>query len=646
VETTPPKVVKPTTTPFEIKTLAKVSRVPAVHNHVYATKSDQHAGPHINKVHDDLLERINAPGNANVSEGAPFTIDVQPDFRFPLLAIFYYVSIYYKDLEQKNHALLSPATLTSYCLIILYGHFLISDYYFRSTKSEFAATFDNDSARRDFFRLILEMPVPAFMEKILRLYTPTSDPRRPKIEFTPSFAGFNHDHDFGRFFPVSIFMQAHHRAATTKANDDPQTLFSRFMNQPVSTGVASSVGNYFGAALQSETGISTYTSWLFTACQSMFNPAVQRALGQRFVFSPLYTPTPNLEDNYNPYIFLLNCDPENIDTTSMLVESIGHIVKGNIPCEGSLASRYSTLSGLAILMHSYTTYSLPTWHTSTTNFNPDVEVKMQSSTSRATDIAFLTQQSYAAKNAVTVPEDPNTVDRMLYLVNMFTGKGAPPHPPSTSWINFDVKKHVHPPIRVFDPYEYNLATLNNAVISGLIIETLELDGTSVPLPDLSTTLEEDNSQLLQSAIPLTCIIHASTTTPVVAMKRTTTEGTRQKVNHSLYDMTKNLLPQFAPFTGDTQPPALYGFSTSATYWYSRAFSHFGFTTRGPIDKNAKGPSIPDKSIVAWSPYRYVAPAHTPIRTDRIYMLVNFRTVYGTSVTLSELRHPSLSFPRN
>jgi hypothetical protein len=635
----------PTTRAFEIKKHANLDRVPGK----YAQKADQPESNPTPKFKDDLFDRINVEQKNQISEGQHFVRDAQPDFRYVLLMIYYYVAQVYKDIEQKDHALISPASLVAYCLTIVYGHFLVCDYYIRSTKSRHAREFAQDPSRRDFLKLILSLPVPTFLVKFLDILTPSADPRRPLLETIPSFAGFSHHHDFGRTFPVAIFMLAHHRAATTRANDDPEALFARFLHLQISTTVITRIGHYFGALYPATGQATTYDSRLLSATQAMFNPAVQRALGQRFVYAPVYYNTIELPDSdYNPYIFLLNAHEDNIDTMSNFLESIARIVHTDIATSAQLGSRYESLSGIDILSHAYTLYSLPTWHTATIASTVPTSLNIVPAKTRAEELKFLVPRTYTKGADLKYPADATTIDKIFYLVK--NNKKDEHFPADFDFITFLVNTHVHPNFRVFDPYDYNTSTLNKSVISGLVIESLNIDGFSVPMPDLDTTLEEDNSQFLQGALPLRIIkraTRATTGSVWIAEKRTFTPAANQKIGVSLIDISENRLPNFDLQIGNALPTTLAPFDIREhTSWIEFMFTKFGFSSRGPADAKSDPPQIPDGYIIGWSAYRFVSAARVASRSDGIYMLFNERTNYGTNITLSEISHPFRLLPQN
>jgi hypothetical protein len=93
----------------------------------------------------------------------------------------------------------------------------------------------------------------------------------------------------------------------------------------------------------------------------------------------------------------------------------------------------------------------------------------------------------------------STICRNLYFVTEEMDKAI------DDYEIFDPDVDVTPRVRYFDPFDSTVSKLVSTIAAGHRIETLETDGLSIPLPNLNASLRTDNSQILQSALPLSVI---------------------------------------------------------------------------------------------------------------------------------------------
>lgn len=591
---------------------------------------------------DDIIDRINAEQNVSLNDGPTLILDVQPDYRFPLITVIYHVIRIYATLDQRNNPIITPASLTAYCMSIIYGFALISDSEnIRITKSTYADAFTDNPVRRDLLLELERSFVPPFLRNILTGLMPTSDPRRPNISFVNTFAGFNSSYDYGRTFPISMFLKAHHLVATRPSNSNPTTIFNDWLLMPVTQNAYTlHIAKLLGAGAAS----GTYDNWLLTRIRTLFNPVTSRSNTTRPTFSPITTfPYDITSWEFNPYIYLLNADKDNIYTTLTFIKSMSSIINEQLSGSTQLGSLFDTPSGVQIMTHFYQGPALPTWHW----FTPSPNEKEITATTFATVLKFLTPPTNGNDHELPYPENDNLIDKLLYLVKKTSKHDAQNDP--RSYIEFDSDEHVTPDVRYFDPYNYSASSLPYTMMTGLLIETEEIDGFTVPQPNINISLFDDNAHVLQSAVPLKNIRSATSIgdagTPTDLFWRSVQTFVSPKIGVSLYDFSINALPYFDQQVSDAQPSALYGFDAEDHHSrFTRAFSKFGF--RLPSMEQSKPANIPDQSLYAWSSYRYVntaAPRATP-RTQRVCMLLNFRTIYGTNVTLSQSVHPSRLIP--
>jgi len=631
----------PTTKSFDIKPVNAANTIASR----YKRTGDQPPPAPEPSYKDDIIERINIEQNVQLNDGPTIIIDVQPDYRYPICALTYHVSRVYATLDQRNNPIVTPASLTAYCLSLLYGFALITDSEnVRTSKSEFANEYATEPIRRDLLTTLERAYVPPFMENILTGLMPTYDPRRPNVLFANTLAGFNLPHDYGRTFPITALLKAHHLVATNPTNANPSDVLTKWINTVVVTKGSTiiTIANLIGAAT---TG-GTYNNWFQTRLRSLFNPVTSRSNTNRPTFSPM--PTFSYENSFdvNPYIYLLGADDDNIHTVSTFISSMSTIVKEQLSGSKQLGSLFDTPSGVQILTHFHHGPALPTWHFFTTSKTDPFEDITP--TAFAKTLNFLTEPRTEKTPATELkyPQSDDDIDTQLYLVCKPTEDD--PKAETDTFVTFNTRQHVVPDVRYFDPYDYSPSKLAFTIMDGLCTETEELDGFIVPQPDLNASLATENSHILNSAIQLKKITTALTignSSRIALINRTTSEETLPRVGLSLYDYSKNRLPYFKTKVNDKLPNGLFGFSPLKNLtFFKHAFSYIGFLT--PNMDTKEPPHQPEHRFYAWSSYRYT---NTNVKRAtaqdlKVYMLLNFRTVYGTNVTMSQSGHPSRLIP--
>jgi len=362
------------------------------------------------------------------------------------------------------------------------------------------------------------------------------------------------------------------------------------------------------------------------------------------------TPDHNNDSNYNPYTYHLNCDSDNISEMFTILESISKACSDIIPHSGLLGSRYNIAPRLDILRHGYTTYALPTWHYLQIATQPKentLSVVRSNSKLIASALHFLEAPEAKTKANPMYPTDDSLIESSLYLVSG-TAKSYPGTVPDsiTGFELFNSDIHAYPRIRIFDPYEYDPSNLSTAIYSGLIIESFEIDGSAIPMPNPDSTLDEENSQFLQSAIPLSHVrqatfFNASSANTTSVEIRAPNRSQGQKAHTMLYDLSDTRLGITDQENAEDIPQEPFGFRIVENFtWFSRMFSTLGFQTktRENTSESITAPNAPENLVLVWSPYRYINITNAARPLEGIYMLTNFRTLYGTNVTLAEIPH--------
>jgi hypothetical protein len=653
---------------YEIKKFSGLDNVPA--GKVRAFNKPE--GAPVPKVKYDLVNQMNSEINTTTADPINQRVDIIPDFRYILLYLFYYCTAFYKTLDQSEYPMLSPPSLVCYCLLIIHAHFLVVDQYCRDSPSRHAEHFMSTEKRCSYLRTLLNLPVPKFVEDLLLILSPTTDPRRPQISFLPTYAGFSYHHDFGRFFPVSVFSTAHNMLATAQASANPALVLQTWMMTPLITQgpfppgptTVLNVANLLGAIQHNG---QLYDSWLYQAFYTLLNPIVVRSLARRAIFDPFETFPIDLSDPrhstplhgdlngpidtvtaMNPYIFALSADKDSLDEMIRFCDTMSNLASTHLDCSNRLGARYDTSPGLDILIHGYSSLTLPTWtQRNPTDMTPPAMpalLQKRSPTQYATSTHYLVPRPFTAAGPHRFPDDATTIHQSLYFISKLE---YDPDSPDIEFQEFDADEHVSPRIRVLDPYDTNPSTGYKPCIAGLIIETGDIDGFGIPQPNPAMTLSSENSLLLNSAVPLSRICPATNFEHTSVPLRALHTADNQSVLLALRDMSKNFMCRLAR-NGEAPVPIrnLFGTTTVARQpWFDMLSNVFGYQTGIRARSMGRTADMPNGHITAWSPYRFVADPLPTTELHGIFMLLNLRTLFGTGTPLMETDHPSVRIPR-
>lgn len=625
-----------TTHPFEIRNHAALAAFAKKFSPAIIQEAESPTPPST----ADFFSQMNLPGNIELDDAAPFTIDVQPDFRFIFSYICYYVSHVYPELNVKGHPMVSPFTLVAYCLSLVISHILVCDLSSRRTASWYATPFRNDAHLQDYLTVLLNAKIPSFMMPLLQQLAPTLDPRRIHLEYVPSLAGFHFPHDFGRFFPIHIMIAAHQQIATIRSNIDPSDALLRYYQTTICTYGQNTyrIGNLFGTHYNNGATDVIHTNWINSILESIFNPVVGRALTQRPTFSriPILPYTQANVNDFNPYIYGLSAIDDNLDKMSDFTRSLASFITIEDPKTIALGTLLQNIQGITILNHSIEPVTLPTWTnktvTSTTTTAP-------TTTASATQFAqvhhfLVTPETFTGTNLY--PNDDTTINTHLYLVR---NQAYASNTTRLKYIEFDGKIHVSPYVLYFQPYDVSPSSLGFTVALGIKIEHAEIDGFTVPTENPLSSLEENNSQYMQSAIRLDRIRSVLFTDGNIRLRhRRILDNIHQAIGVAFRDMSRVILPIFgnSAVRNITARPS--GFHAEDNYDNDQtAFTYSAFTQN--VD-----PKFPAGYVYAWSSYRVVTALRAPTDIDK-FMLLSFRPHYGTNVTLSRSKNPSVLIPK-
>lgn len=121
----------------------------------------------------NFFSKLNVIDRIETDHGTSFTVDVQPDLRFPFYYFTYEVTSKYPELDVKAHPYTSSFSLVAYSQVLFNCALLVNDLYVRDTKSYFASLYRSDPYRRDYLNLLLSLKVPPFVELLINLMAAT-----------------------------------------------------------------------------------------------------------------------------------------------------------------------------------------------------------------------------------------------------------------------------------------------------------------------------------------------------------------------------------------------------------------------------------------------------------------------------------------
>jgi hypothetical protein len=629
--------------------------------------------PSVDAKHDFVSQYIEASG-AKKDFSNSFVVNVLPDFLPIVMFIMYHVNQSCHKLEASFHAKISPGTYASYCLSLVYGFFLACDVYVRPTPSAHAAPYDETSYKKRFLDFLLGLPVPTFLEPLFAQLSPTTDEIRGNIIFVPSAAGFNYAHHFGRFVPISLFTAIHDTTSEMPSNSTRFAIYTDLFTRVLytiarpqsgqttfSASIANFIGVNFSAAAATHTG-----SRLFQTFQSFFNPVLFRDAQRRQTLASISIIPPTFSSpDLNFYDLVFSASSGNFNELRIVFSSIAASLNGSVPCKFDLATIISNSSGSSILSHGYSIPKLPLCnHTPVlTDGTLMTSLTRQTPSQIAASLNYLQTPAPAVDSVRGQPSGTCTVDNshavtisidsILHRLSTTPATINVPHF-SNDFEIFNEDRHTSPRVYVLNPTDPTTIDAWKVTCFGMTIESFDLDGTVIPVPNIHIGIGIENSWFADSAIPIRYTyrsiahIHGNTTNPARARLRTISpRQTRMPAASLLVDRTRVNLIRSAPTTvsGVTTATAFTGLTpVNAVTWLQMMQSFLGFRTCDPRSPNITDDTIPGMQqgrLIAWSPYTYVgvepeSEIDPDFSSSRIYFLTNLRSIYGTRAPLVEV----------
>ncbi|KAG5871096.1 hypothetical protein JTB14_035793 [Gonioctena quinquepunctata] len=432
---------------------------------------------------------------------------------------------------------------------------------------------------------------------------------------------------------------AHHLLASVRTNSDPETILRTFYATTIldidrqTYTPANFIGGYYDIAQRP----TSHSNWLSTRFEKVFNPTIGKALLQRPTLAKIrQAPFEYLTaEQIDPYEFLLCYSEDNIEKILELLTDVSSFLKEEAHATKKLGQVLENASGIVILYHSVWSTTMPTWH-----HLPPPTVSSPQETNEITDSAYSKQIKFLSpaptfKGTLDPPTDD--IDSVFYLVS----KDAydPTYPPF-AYENFDKQRHVYPDVLWFQPYSKSPSALNYALTLGLIKEFGDLDGVTIPLPNIRMSLTENNSMYMQGTIPLPCIKKytpsSDDTNRLSLCTRAIHDDESQPTGFGLRDCSTVTVPKFGIEHVRSNMSQLYSVKVKPNCNDNEV--DFTFTS----SQFPNAPPVPKGSIHLWSSYRFVRRSNSTRK--QTYLYFTLRQFYGENVTLSRTRNPVLLLP--
>lgn len=651
----------------------------------------------------DILKMFETNTGIKSESANEWIIDVFPNFMPIISYIMLLVRRFALADNARIHPKVSTPTVALYYLSIIYGFFLCSDCYLRPTPSVYARLWKESSWRNDFMDFLMTLPVPEDLLPLLAQFFPSETERSKNVFFTPSAAGFSWKYFLGRYLPLNFFSILHDAASQLPGNSNRVTVMSHVISQPVIQFLAPANANtvhmatFLGYSIDQTTGttanyINSKFHQIFT---SVFNPVLFRDYQRRSTLAEIGLSQSKFKVNEpNAYDVLFAASSPNLAELKVVLSTVSSFLSGNVKCTKSLGQVLSSISGIEIISHGYSEFALPIHSLNPTKSGTDLAAVTTLTRvefiDRAQDFSFL-DVSAARPDANTdvfdvkyIKNDDNTEARIptgysilhywpFSLIHITTQTARFPTftRDSTDVVIFNEDFHVTPTVLLLDIENQASAASVLPLLCGKIIESFELDGTTIEIPNRFKALGMQNTLFADSAIPYVYTVQSihwhpqaqGTIRPPLA--RAKADSTRSLPASSLlHDRTKVYLPAVpdAAYTAthyrshiidNPAPGALPGFEARANAdWLRYVQSFLGFRTVDPSGKRPDSDQIPNMEedrLYVWSPYSYnsyvdsddVTPDYS---ASKHYFITNLRTLFGTDYNLVECKHPFEALP--
>lgn len=586
----------------------------------------------------DLISILKISERIELNLGIPFTIDVQPDTRYTLQYLTQCVSLQYPDLNVKSYNYVSTFSLIGYDILCIHAALLYCDLNKRNKRPFHSRIYTTDMNRKEFYDSLLRLNISSRTRPLIDNLTSTYDEQLVQLQYSPGYAGFKFLTDFGRTIPALLMLYAHQVLASFPTNAQPNSVLVELFQQTLTVidGSAYTISNLLGGPYLFQNPTEIHENWLLSTFERIFNPVINRSLATRpSLAKPHFSPI--IFDSYNsvnPYDYTLGYCLENKTTLMKMLKNISDFIKTESPNCLPLKDIVKNSTSSLVQTHFLTVPSLPTWHHLPLGKELD-QAQYQTDTEFARTIGFMpstrvVHNSFLAYNHFPcVPATLQTTSGAEFIPDE---EVFPLH-------GFNPKVNVTPNVAWFQPYNPIPEYIKLCCTIGFNIESYDIVGFTLPMPNMYNSLTENNSNYRIGLIPFDYIhyIEGQIGGRTEICEITPYDEFNQPIGFAFRDMSRVVIPIFALHNSSVSSTQTYGLH--ATPNCNDDLSTWTYTA---WTKNTQ-PPIEKKSIYLWSSYRVVDKATSP--EFKVSFYGSLRPLYGLSVPHYRTGHPSIITPQ-
>jgi len=289
----------------------------------------------------------------------------------------------------------------------------------------------------------------------------------------------------------------------------------------------------------------------------------------------------------------------------------------------------------------------------------------------AQSIGFLDAPTKATTNntigapSVLKRSDDSDASTTHKIGNLFTGNqfyrvhGADTtndYPKDDQFVKYSDDRHLFPKVFIFD-YSATAETSGYLVtLAGKVIESIDIDGHTVGLPNTWTPLGVENALFADSALPYNLVQRRTVFNPAATTKKIISAlvrapalaQSRHPASTLLVDRTQVILPRYEPTQNDTTGNNFFAGLTQVNNvtWLRHVLRFIGFHTASPTSPDydtIPGCGTP-RQLLAWSPYSFTSAededslnSPSPDKLRR-YFIMNGRSIFGSDIKLVQCKN--------
>nr|WCQ76436.1 capsid [Terfezia claveryi partitivirus 1] len=554
---------------------------------------------------DFFAQRMNLHQRTAAGINFPVTLYAQPDTRAFLYACISFVSSTFGSLNFSAYQLVTPQTLIAYFMYVFYARLLLQDLQCRQP-SFYANRIRQDNILMSWIMALSQMAIPSELQNLYERLSVSNFSGNRDVHVIPSLGAYSLAHDLIRTIPPSAFIIMHNTIITTTTLTEDAVQRALFNEAIITLDTTTYRLNNFIAMFYNvatdNANVHRFSTWLNQSTLSLQVPYTQRYEMRRPLFRNIRftAPTCNPISNatFNPYIWLLALDATNLLSTQQWVNELHTFVHSQFTSAIALEDTLGKPSD-GTLHHALFPLTLPTGTTNVLTMHNTITAGTRAGF--ATSIQFGSGFRYPG-NATTVA-NPTTAGAHfradLYLFS--TDETSTPVTAAT----YSDAEHFYNQIALVSPTPDSVNTHYRTLLSGMVIETSNIDGFTFPTYNPHLTPQMNKDKFLSVAIPTRFIRNG--VDPILTFRRDMTYPSPGNVTVSLYQAARNFIRSYVAQSLVTPRinhiEVISGFNGQSPYSNQIAIST-------PDTAISRAPT--QRIIDLWSSYRYVLPGTTSL----------------------------------